>query len=72
MAATGVPAQYRMANDIANNLGHLPAGEIAEAVAGHIRRFWDPRMQAQLIEQVGQAGADGNPVVAAAAALLRN
>ncbi|MEU3282700.1 formate dehydrogenase subunit delta [Streptomyces antibioticus] len=60
-----------MATDIASNLGYLPSGEIAAAVASHIRRFWDPRMREQLIAQVRQEGAQSDPVVVAAAELLR-
>ncbi|MPY50125.1 formate dehydrogenase subunit delta [Streptomyces sp. K1PN6] len=60
-----------MANDIAANLGHLPGEQAAEAVAGHIGRFWDPRMRARLYEFV-DAGADGlDPLVVAAVKLLR-
>lgn len=70
MAAT-VPAERRMANDIARNLGHLPGERAAEAVAGHIGRFWDPRMRTRLYEFV-DAGADGlDPLVVAAVKLLR-
>ncbi|PWI20374.1 formate dehydrogenase [Streptomyces sp. Act143] len=60
-----------MANDIARNLAHLPEEEAAEAVAGHIGRFWDPRMRARLYEHV-DAGAEGlHPQVVAAVRLLR-
>jgi formate dehydrogenase subunit delta len=70
MTAT-VPAELRMANDIARNLGHLPGEEAAAAIAGHIARFWDPRMRARLYEFV-DAGADAlDPLVVAAVKLLR-
>lgn len=72
MTATSVPAQYRMANDIAAHLQHLPSDEAAEAVAAHIRRFWDPRMRAQLLEQAGQAGTDCDLLLAAAVDLLKS
>ncbi|MEV5793714.1 MULTISPECIES: formate dehydrogenase subunit delta [unclassified Streptomyces] len=66
-----VPAERRMANDIALNLGHLPGDEAAQAVAGHIGRFWDPRMRSRLVADV-DAGADGlHPLVVAAVRLLR-
>ncbi|MEU9206966.1 formate dehydrogenase subunit delta [Streptomyces sp. NPDC048415] len=69
--AGAVPPERRMANDIAANLGHLPGGQAAEAVAGHIGRFWDPRMRTRLYEYV-DAGADGlDPLVVAAVKLLR-
>ena len=69
MAGT-VPPEYRMANDIAANVQHLPEDRAAEALAEHIRRFWDPRMRALLIAQVEQAGPECHPTVAAAAGLL--
>ncbi|WP_258572829.1 formate dehydrogenase subunit delta [Streptomyces sp. KM273126] len=70
MTAT-VPPERRMANDIAANLGHLPGEQAAEAVAGHIGRFWDPRMRTRLYEFV-DAGANGlDPLVVAAVKLMR-
>ncbi|ELP64434.1 formate dehydrogenase subunit delta [Streptomyces turgidiscabies] len=60
-----------MANDIAANHGHLPSETAAEAIAGHVDRFWDPRMRTRLYEFV-DAGADGlDPLVVAAVKLLR-
>ncbi|WP_229703643.1 formate dehydrogenase subunit delta [Streptomyces albiflavescens] len=70
MTAT-VPPESRMANDIAANLRHLPGEQAAEAIAGHIGRFWDPRMRNRLYVFV-DAGADGlDPLVVAAVKLLR-
>jgi formate dehydrogenase subunit delta len=66
-----VPSERRMANDIAANLGHLPGERAAKEIAGHIGRFWDPRMRTRLYEFV-DAGADGlDPLVVAAVKLLR-
>ncbi|PAZ12598.1 formate dehydrogenase [Streptomyces sp. SA15] len=60
-----------MANQIAANFRHVPADTAADAIAAHIRRFWDPRMRGRLLELV-DCGADGlDPVVLAAAQLLR-
>jgi formate dehydrogenase subunit delta len=70
MTAT-VPAERRMANDIARNLGHLRGERAAEEIAGHIGRFWDPRMRTRLYEFV-DAGAEGlDPLVVDAVQLLR-
>lgn len=64
--AGAVPPEQRMANDIAAAFGHLPDEQAAEAVAGHIQRFWDPRMRARLAEFV-DGGAEGlSPVIVAA------
>jgi formate dehydrogenase subunit delta len=43
-----VPAEARMGNDIARQFTHLPPSAAAEAIAGHIERFWDPRMRRNL------------------------
>lgn len=61
----------RMANQIATQFRHLPAGEAAEAVAAHLRGFWAPAMRADLLAGV-EADVQGlDPVVRAAAARLR-
>lgn len=60
----------RLAHDVSAQFRHLPAGQAAQIIAGHIRMFWDPRMRAQLIEQVTAAGDECDPPVAAAARLL--
>jgi formate dehydrogenase subunit delta len=58
-----------MANNIAIQFRHLPSERAAEAIAGHIRRFWDPRMRSRLSELV-DAGGDGlDPLVVAAVRL---
>ncbi|MFI6876772.1 formate dehydrogenase subunit delta [Streptomyces sp. NPDC050400] len=77
MAHTAVPAERRMANDIAKHHAHLPADLAAEAIAGHLTRFWDPRMRERLLASVDQGadgadGADGfDPLVLAAVKLMR-
>lgn len=69
--AGGMAPESRMANQIAANHVHLPGDAAAEAIAGHIGKFWDPRMRNRLYEFV-DAGADGlDPVVVAAVRLLR-
>jgi formate dehydrogenase subunit delta len=70
MTAT-VPSERRMANDIARNLSHLPGGRAAEEIAGHIGRFWDPRMRSRLYEYVDAGADDLDPLVVAAVKLMR-
>jgi formate dehydrogenase subunit delta len=60
----------RLAGDIAAQFRHVPADRGAAAVAGHIRQFWDPRMRRQLLAEL-DAGAEVDPLVTAAADLLR-
>ncbi|MCM1966675.1 formate dehydrogenase subunit delta [Streptomyces sp. ZAF1911] len=70
MAGT-VPPESRMANDIAAHHGHLTPGAAAEAIAGHLGLFWDPRMRTRLYAYV-DAGGDGlHPLVVAAVGLMR-
>ncbi len=50
----------QMANDIANFFHAESDRAIAiDGVAGHIRRFWDPRMRRQIIAHWRAQGDDG-------------
>jgi formate dehydrogenase subunit delta len=60
-----------MINDIARQFHHLPAGEAAEAIAGHVRRFWDPRMRARLVALADSEATPLDPLAIAAAELVR-
>jgi formate dehydrogenase subunit delta len=65
-----ISAEARMGNDIARQFAHLPPAEAAEAVAGHIESFWDPRMRRRL-EALVAAGDDSlDPVLVDAAGRL--
>nr|WP_281366584.1 formate dehydrogenase subunit delta [Nocardioides thalensis] len=39
-----------MINNIAVQFGHLAPERASEEVANHVRKFWDPRMKARLLE----------------------
>jgi formate dehydrogenase subunit delta len=66
-----VPSVQRMANQIAVNFRHVPEDRAAESLAGHIERFWDPRMRDRLFALV-DAETDGlDPVVVMGAWMLR-
>jgi formate dehydrogenase subunit delta len=69
--ADTVPPEQRMANQIAANFRHIPADQAPEAIAGHIRRFWDPRMRNRLFELADTGAGSLDPMVAAATQLLR-
>jgi formate dehydrogenase subunit delta len=45
--------------------------EAADAVAAHIRRFWDPRLRRDLQTYLGEDGDDLLPIAREAALLLR-
>jgi formate dehydrogenase subunit delta len=65
-----VPAEARMGNDIARQFAHLPAAEAAEVVAGHIERFWDPRMRRNLEALAAAHDESLDPVLVDAAGRL--
>ncbi|MGY4099007.1 formate dehydrogenase subunit delta [Nocardia sp. R16R-3T] len=62
----------RLATEIAAQFRHVPPQEAAAPIAEHIRRYWEPRMRAQLLEQASHAGEGCDAHVAAAADLLGN
>ena len=48
----------KMANEIGAFFASEPDPEqAANAVAGHLRRFWDPRMRAQIVAHQAAGGA---------------
>ncbi len=65
-----LPSYVRLANEIAVQFPQLSEDDAADAVAAHIRRFWDPRMRAGLHKHLAAGGADLLPISRAAATLL--
>jgi formate dehydrogenase subunit delta len=61
----------RMANQISAFFAAQPREQAVEGIAGHIRGFWDPRMRHALYAHVDEGGADLEPMVIDAVALLR-
>ena len=66
-----LPPHVRLANDIAKQFAHLPPEQAAQAVANHLRMFWDPRMRDALLLQVEDTPQALLPAAADAARLLR-
>ena len=62
----------RMGNQIAAQFRHLPREEAVEAVAGHLRLFWESRLQDDLFALVDDGDPDLDPVLVEAAARLRS
>ena len=62
----------KMANEIAAFFAAEPGGEAGVSqMAGHLRKFWDPRMRRQIVAHL-EAGGDGLSALAReAVALLR-
>ncbi|OBF33861.1 formate dehydrogenase [Mycobacterium sp. ACS1612] len=69
--ATNAPAEIKMINNIAAHFGYLRDEQAANAVADHIRRFWDPRMKQRLLLLAASDTEDLDPIAATAAGLLR-
>lgn len=52
----------KMANQIESFFRSEPDRELAvKGVAGHIQRFWDPRMRTQILEHVNRGGEGLGP-----------
>lgn len=57
----------RMANRIADFFAAMPdPDEAVDGVATHLRRFWEPRMRAELLAHLDAGGAGLHPLVAQA------
>jgi formate dehydrogenase subunit delta len=63
-----------MANQIGAFFQAEPDRAVAlEGIAGHLRRFWDPRMRKQILAWVDERGAEGlTEIVAEAIRLNRD
>lgn len=61
----------RMANDIGRFFAGEPdRNEAARGVAAHLKRFWDPRMRAQIVAHYRAGGEGLEDIVRSAVALL--
>ncbi len=50
-----------MANQIGKFFAHQPEEKAVDAVADHIRKFWDPRMRKAILAHVDAGGAGLDP-----------
>lgn len=67
MSSTTVKTLVHQANQIADFFRLQPEAEAITNTADHIRRFWDPRMRAQMAEHIAHGGAGLNAIARAAA-----
>jgi|1185.fasta_scaffold468685_2 formate dehydrogenase subunit delta len=66
-----ISPQVRMANDIALQFQHWTDKEAAAtAIANHIKRFWTPRMRADLLNRVATEPQTVDPLAISAAQQL--
>jgi formate dehydrogenase subunit delta len=50
----------KMANEIASFFeGEADRNAVLEGVAGHLKRFWDPRMRREIVRWVDENGGEG-------------
>ncbi len=61
----------RMANQIAAFFKSYGPDEAAKEVATHINNYWEPRMREHFFKVLSTNGNEFNPLVVAAAALIR-
>jgi len=61
-----------MANQIGKFFVLRPQGDSAAAIAEHLRKFWDPRMRADLIAHEEQGGGGLDQTVREAVRRLRD
>jgi len=62
----------RMANRIGDFFAALPdAAEAQAGIAGHLQRFWEPRMRRQIVEHVERGGEGLHEIVRVAIAAHR-
>ncbi len=60
-----------MANQIAIFFASRPEQEAIGEIANHLRKFWEPRMRAKIIDYVAQGGHGLEPRAAAAVERIR-
>jgi formate dehydrogenase subunit delta len=60
-----------MANQIGKFFSAQPGGGAAGDIADHIRKFWDPRMRADILAHLEAGGTGLDPPVRAAIAQLK-
>jgi formate dehydrogenase subunit delta len=50
----------KMVNDIASFFNSEPDHQVAlDGIAGHVRRFWDPRMRREIIQWLDSNNGEG-------------
>ena len=55
-----------MANQISAYFASQPGDGAADAIADHLRRFWEPRMRAAIVDYLRSGGSGLDPAAAEA------
>ena len=62
MSSSTKDTLVRMANQIADFFRLKPEDEAVASTADHIKKFWEPRMRAQMAEHLAHGAAGLNPI----------
>ena len=62
-----VPPVVRLGHDLVRNFEPLPPEKAAVEIATHIRKFWEPRMRAELLSRVRWGDTGLHPLLVRAA-----
>jgi len=60
-----------MANQIGKFFQYQRENEVVPGIAGHIRKFWDPRMRTAIFAYIDQGGEGLDPLVKEAIVQLK-
>ena len=72
MSASSPDRLVYMANQIGKFFASQGESEAVAGTADHIRKFWDPRMRAIILDHVSKGGAGLDPVAKKAVEQLRS
>lgn len=68
--SSAIRPEVRLVTEIADQFRHKPVDKAADAIANHVRMFWDPRMRTALLA-AEKDGEVSDPLVTAAIAQLQ-
>jgi formate dehydrogenase subunit delta len=71
MSHSTVERLVYMANQIGDFFKYQPKQDAAEGIAGHIRKFWDPRMRKQIYAHLDAGGEGLEPTTRRAIEMVR-
>jgi hypothetical protein len=71
MSSDKITKLVRMANQIGDYFRTLPEAEGTAGAADHLRRYWTPKMRAEIVAFAETDGSGLNPVAARAIAELK-
>ena len=61
MSDSSIDTLVKMANQIGQFFSAQKSGDRTADAADHLKRFWDPRMRARIVDYVAEGGNGLNP-----------